>query len=250
MATMMMTRGPRGSEAHNARAPPSGRASSASSSSPLRAVVGLLLLLASLAAPADAAAAAPALRPPPRRALLRRSGFYNRVTDHAWRQTDMSVRQEQQSMLILQRLRAGRSAAEANEVATSLLGSQNFERRGSVRTQNNLDMNLRRYARPGQSGALGAVYRRIHPRTFRTGDKDTDFQNDVWSNVMVGEMRSAQVRAELDQERLRRARQAAQERAMVPRKEEGGGGGGEGQQGSAGGGEGSGGSEAAAKGGR
>jgi Spy/CpxP family protein refolding chaperone len=183
----------------------------------------LTLLLAALglalaAAPCHAAATATEDHPPPqpppqhRRALKRQSGFYNRVTDYAWRQTDMSVRQEQQSQLILQRIRSGRptAGAEAAAIGTALLGSQNFEKRSArLHTQNNLDMNLRRYARPGQGGALGAVYRRIHPRVFETGDKDTDFRNNVWSNVMLQEQRRAQIAHEAD---LRRSRQVAYER--------------------------------------
>jgi len=190
-------------------------------------LAGLVLVALARAAGGAAAPAAPAnsngggalnllksALAAPRRSLLRQSGFYDRVTDYAWRQTDISVRQDQQSQLILQQLRRpGGNAADANAVATSLLGSQRFGRKSSLSLRNNMDMNLRRYARPGQSGALGAVYRRIHPRTFRTGDKDTDFSNGVWTNVMLGEMRGAQARHEMD---LRRARQAAQERAAVP----------------------------------
>jgi hypothetical protein len=188
----------------------------------LQALAVVVLLLdatpcVEAAAAAAANDAAPSHALPPRRALKQQSGFYHRLSDTAWRQTDISVRHEQQTHMILQRLRRGgpNSAAEATAVSTALLGSQNFEKRGSTREINNLNMNLRRYARPGQGGALGAVYRRIHPRVFETGDKDTDFRNNVWSNVALRESRTAQIRHEAD---LRRSRQVAYERGVaVPR---------------------------------
>jgi hypothetical protein len=178
-----------------------------------------------------AAAAAAAAEPPSSssssgrggggRALLQRSGFYNRPTDYNWRQTDMSVRNEQQTQMVLMELRrrSGGDAARANAVSTALLGT-NSERGGqSVRTRNNLNMNLARYARPGQGGALGAVYRRINPRTFTTGDRDTDFRNNAWNHVATSELRRAGAARALDARRdQQRARGAA---AAAP----GGGGG-------------------------
>jgi hypothetical protein len=178
---------------------------------PLVALVVVLLLLA--AAPVTAAST-PTPTPTPnkthRRALRQQSGFYHRVTDLHWRQTDFSVRNEQQAHMVLSTLRrSGGDAHAANAVSTVLLGSQNFEKRADTHTRNNLQMNLQRYAKPGQGGALGAVYKRIHPRTFVTGDKDTDFRNGVWSNVHLKETRTAQLQHEMT---LGRARQAAYER--------------------------------------
>jgi hypothetical protein len=181
---------------------------------PLVALVALILLLLLAAAPATAAvtssSSSSSSSSSNRRALRQQSGFYHRVTDLHWRQTDFSVRNEQQAHMTLSALRrSGGEAHAANAVSTALLGSQNFEKRADTHTRNNLMMNLQRYAKPGQSGALGAVYKRIHPRTFVTGDKDTDFRNGVWSNVHVKETRTAQLQHEMT---LGRARQAAYER--------------------------------------
>lgn len=89
------------------------------------------------------------------------------------KQVDPSVRQETAKSRIIAKLRRGASVDEADD-ATSVFGKGNFERNADLRTVNNLNLNLRKYAKPTDTGARGQVAARIHSKLMKNYDGDTE----------------------------------------------------------------------------
>lgn len=91
----------------------------------------------------------------------------------ALRQVDSSIRQETAHSRLISKLRKGATPDEA-AAATAVFGKSNFEKRADLSQANNLVMNLKKYAKPTDTGARGAVAARIHSKLAKNYDGDTE----------------------------------------------------------------------------
>lgn len=116
----------------------------------------------------------------------------------ALRQVDASVRQESAHHKILSALR--RSGGDAGEAAGSGyaadLGSQNFEKKASWRTMNNVRSTLQRYAKPTDGGLRGEVASRYHAKREGNDSGDLEDSNHYLEQAAQKNMRVMMVQAQ------------------------------------------------------
>lgn len=119
-------------------------------------------------------------------------------------QSDASVRQENVHHNILKSLRAGGGADEAASSLGDQLGGQNFEKRASWRTINNLRMNMGRYARSGDPGVRGSLAGRIGSKRDYNDSGDIEDSNYYLEQAGQKSTRSSMLADEMDRARARK----------------------------------------------
>lgn len=119
------------------------------------------------------------------------------------RQVDSSIRQETVAFRMVSALRkTGGDAAEAANSYGGDLGSQNFEKKASWRSYNNMLSTLGRYAKPTDNGARGEVAAR------RGAKRDYNDSGDLEdSNYYLEQAGQKNLRLMLVQDEMERRKQ-------------------------------------------
>lgn len=124
----------------------------------------------------------------------------------ALRQSDSSIRQENVHQRVISTLRKGGDATEANASYGGELGSQNFEKRASWRTYNNMLQTLGAYAKPTDHGARGEVAARRGAKRDYNDSGDLEDSNHYLEQA--GQKSTRLMILDAERERAKEMRQA------------------------------------------